>query len=165
MAAALVLAFRWSGAWSFLLLTKVTPGVGLAWFAARREWRYLLGAAAITGAVLLASFIISPHAWLEWPQQLASNAARDDVFLEVPPLWMRLILATAIAAVGGLMSARWTVALAAVIAQPVFWFTGFAMFIAWLGLLRHRRSLVFSSRSHGVPLAEAAITRPARQGD
>ena len=42
MAAAIVLGFRYPIGWSFLLLTKVTPGVGLVWFAVRREWRPLI---------------------------------------------------------------------------------------------------------------------------
>ena len=138
MATALVLVFRWPAAWSFLLLTKVTPGVGLAWFAARREWRYLAMAGAATLAISAASFVLAPSAWLEWPQRLATTS--PELF-PLPPLWMRLVAATLIAGVGGLYGARWTVVVAAVLAQPVFWFTGFAMFLAWLGLLRHRASL------------------------
>ena len=38
---AIVLGFRWPFTWAFVLLTKVTPGVGLLWFAVRREWRSL----------------------------------------------------------------------------------------------------------------------------
>lgn len=163
MAAALVLAFRWSGAWTFLALTKVTPAIGLAWFAARREWRYVLGAGLITAAVVAVSFAISPHAWLQWPAHLASNAARDDVFLQLPPLWLRLVAASAIAAIGGVVSARWTVPLAAVIAQPVFWFTGFAMFIAWIGLLRHRRSLSFGATRRSRRPGEPTVTQSTRQ--
>lgn len=138
MAAALILIFRWPAAWSFLLLTKVTPGIGLAWFAARREWRYLRNAVLITLAVVAVTFLISPSAWLEWPQHLAESGAREDVFFQLPPLWIRLVAAMGIAAIGGLLSARWAVTLAALVAQPVFWFTGFSMLLAWLGLLRHR---------------------------
>ena len=41
LALAIVKGFRWPATWSFVLLTKVTPGVGLLWFALRREWRAL----------------------------------------------------------------------------------------------------------------------------
>lgn len=140
MAAALVLAFRWPAAWSFLILTKITPGVGLAWFIARREWRYVAYAIAVTVGIAAVSFLLAPQAWLQWIPYLAENAARPDVF-PLPPLWMRLLGAALIAGLGGLAGARWTVALAAVLAQPVFWFSGFTMFVAWLGLLRHRRWL------------------------
>jgi hypothetical protein len=141
MAAALVLVFRWPAAWSFLILTKVTPGVGLAWFAARGEWRYLARTLLITLAITAVSFVITPSAWLEWPRHLSESSARDDVFVTLPPLWIRLVAALVIAGVGGRFAARWTVPLAALLAQPVFWFTGFSMLIAWLGLLRHRRWL------------------------
>lgn len=138
MAAALVLLFRWPASWSFLILTKVTPGVGLAWFAGRREWRYLVIALGATLAISAISFVLAPAAWVEWPQRLATTS--PELF-PLPPLWVRLVVATLIAGVGGLFGARWTVPLAAVLAQPVFWFTGFTMFIAWIGLLHHRRLL------------------------
>ena len=54
LAAAIVLGFRWPAAWSIVLLTKITPGIGLLWFAVRREWRSLaiaLGATAVIAAV------------------------------------------------------------------------------------------------------------------
>lgn len=139
MGAALVMVFRWPAAWSFLVLTKVTPGIGLAWFAARREWRYLLIAIGATLVISAVSFVLAPGAWLDWPERLTTTS--PEIF-PLPPLWVRLAVATAIAAVGGILGARWTVPLAAVLAQPVFWFTGFAMLIAWIGLLHHRRWLL-----------------------
>lgn len=144
MAAALVLAFRWPAAWAFLLLTKITPGVGLTWFVARRQWRYVAIALGVTVAVSAASFVIAPTAWLEWPERLATTS--PELF-PLPPLWLRLVAAVAIAGIGGVFSARWTVPLSAVIAQPVFWYTGLAMLIAWLGLLRHRRWLAIRCTS------------------
>ena len=50
MALAIVWGFRHPWTWSFVLLTKVTPGIGLLWFVVRREWRNLgiaLGATAL----------------------------------------------------------------------------------------------------------------------
>src|SRR5262249_57355283 len=38
-AAAIVLGFRWAGTWALMFLTKVTPGIGVLWYAIRREWR------------------------------------------------------------------------------------------------------------------------------
>ena len=49
LAAAMVLGFRWPATWALVLLTKITPGIGLLWFVVRREWRQLaiaLGATA-----------------------------------------------------------------------------------------------------------------------
>ena len=137
MAAALVLVFRHASAWTFLLLTKITPGIGLLWFAARRQWPYLALAVGVTLAVLGVSFLLAPAAWLDWPERLATTS--PEIF-PLPPLPLRLVVAGVIVAAGGYFSARWTVPLAAVLAQPVFWFTGFTMLIAWLGLIRHRDS-------------------------
>ena len=39
LAVALVVGLSHPAAWAFILLTKVTPGVCLLWFAARRQWR------------------------------------------------------------------------------------------------------------------------------
>ena len=50
LAAAIVLGFRHPWTWSFVLLSKVTPGVGLIWFAIRREWRALGIALGVTGS-------------------------------------------------------------------------------------------------------------------
>ena len=135
MAAALVLAFRSPAAWSFLLLTKITPGVGLLYFAAQRRWRYVATAFAVTTGIVAASFVLAPGAWVAWPAHLSSTS--PEIF-PLPPLWIRLVAAALIAVVGGATHRPWTVALAAVIAQPVFWFTGFSMLLAWVGLLRHR---------------------------
>ncbi len=49
IAAAIALGFRYPWTWGFVLLTKVTPGVGLLWFAVRREWRALGIALGVTG--------------------------------------------------------------------------------------------------------------------
>ena len=37
LAAAIVLGFRWPWTWSLVLLTKITPGIGLLWFVVRRS--------------------------------------------------------------------------------------------------------------------------------
>ncbi len=41
IAAGIVLGFRRPWTWALSFLTKITPGVGVAWFAFRREWRRL----------------------------------------------------------------------------------------------------------------------------
>ena len=57
LAAAIVLGFRWPAAWSIVLLTKITPGIGLLWFAVRREWRSLAIALGATAAIAAVSFV------------------------------------------------------------------------------------------------------------
>ena len=60
LAVAIVWGFRWPWTWAFVLLTKITPGVGLLWFALRREWRQLAIALGATAAV--AGGVVRPDA-------------------------------------------------------------------------------------------------------
>lgn len=66
LAAALVVGMTRPAVWSFALLTKVTPGVGLLWFAARREWRALGIALGVTIGLVVISALVSPGAWVDW---------------------------------------------------------------------------------------------------
>lgn len=123
LAAAVVLGFRWPATWAFVLLTKVTPGVGLAWFVARREWRALgiaLGATAVIAGV---SLVLAPHLWRDWIEVLMASSGRETTWLGslLGPLWFRVVLATCIAFVGGLAGYRWPVALAVMLAIPALW--------------------------------------------
>ena len=63
LAAAIVLGFRWPAAWSIVLLTKITPGIGLLWFVVRGEWRNLFIALGATALIVAVSFVILPEAW------------------------------------------------------------------------------------------------------
>ena len=63
LALAIVLGFRWPAAWAFVLLTKITPGIGLLWFAVRREWRSLaIALGATAGRSSLAGLLVAPQA-------------------------------------------------------------------------------------------------------
>ena len=70
LALTIVLGFRYPAVWGFALLTKVTPGVGLLWFAARREWRALAIATGVTAAVVAVSWLMDPTAWMAWIDML-----------------------------------------------------------------------------------------------
>jgi len=80
VAVSIVLGFRWPAAWSFVLLTKITPGIGLLWFAVRREWRSLAIALGATAAVAAVSFVLMPAAWQRWPQVLFSNVGKGGTW-------------------------------------------------------------------------------------
>ena len=62
----LVLGFRFPAAWSFPVLLKVTPGVGVLWFAARREWRRAVVAIVVALGIAGVSFAFAPGLWAEW---------------------------------------------------------------------------------------------------
>jgi hypothetical protein len=132
IAAAIALGFRYPAAWSFVLLTKVTPGVGLIWFAVRREWRQLAVVAVATGVLVGVSFVVDAGLWRQWiDRQLVTSlqAAPDQPHIPVP-LLLRLPIAALLVAWGGVTDRKWTVPVAAAIAMPVLWLTAFATLAA-----------------------------------
>ena len=128
LATALVLGMRYPAAWSFIVLTKVLPGVGLVWFAVRREWRFLASAVAILGAIVALSFVTAPHLWPAWIAVLREPA--PGVTAYQPAWWMRLPLALARVVWGARTNRRWTLAVAALIALPTFWTSSIATLLA-----------------------------------
>src|SRR5512141_468818 len=132
IAAAIVLGLRYPAAWSFVLLTKVTPGVGLLWFVVRREWRSLAIALGVTALLVAASLIIDGPLWQQWMDKelLVSLRQSPDQPQIAIPLLVRLPVAAAIVAWGAWTDRRWTVPLAAALAMPVLWFSAFAVLAA-----------------------------------
>ena len=91
LGAAILLGFRWPWAWAFVVLTKVTPGVGLLWFAFRREWRSLAIALGATAVIAAISFAVRPDLWRAWIELLVAATRAPDWVLIVPiPVWFRL---------------------------------------------------------------------------
>jgi glycosyl transferase family 87 len=135
LAAAIVLGFRYPAAWSFVLLGKVTPGIGLLWFAVRREWRQLaiaLGATAVLAAI---SFAVAPQLWFDWARAIVASSAASPVVFN-PPLWLRLPIAAAVVIWGARTDRPWTVPVSAVIAMPVWWLAVFSILAAIVPLRR-----------------------------
>lgn len=142
-AAAIVLGFRWPQAWALMLLTKVTPGIGLLWFAVRREWRNLGLALGTTAAIAAVSFVIAPNLWSEWVATLAQSSAavplpiQSNALFPVP-LLIRLPVAALIVCWGALTNRRWVVPIAVTLALPVIWTAGLATLVAMIALLGER---------------------------
>lgn len=131
LAAAMVLGFRYPAAWSLLLLTKVTPGIGLLWFAARREWRSLAIALGATAAIVLVTALFLPTQWLAWLHMLRESVGVPAPWPALPiPLWLRLPVAAVVVVWGARRNARWTVPVAATLALPALWLGGLAMLVA-----------------------------------
>jgi hypothetical protein len=148
LAAAVVLSFRWPVSWAFPLLTKVTPGVGAAYFAGARQWRKLGIAVGVTAVLSLISFAIAPHLWLDWFAVLTSNANRTipTAIAVIPgPLLLRALVGLAVALAGGILGWRWLVPVAATLALPVPWSSGLSVLVAVIALAK-RRSLLEPAR-------------------
>ena len=128
MAAAIVAGFRWPATWAFVLLSKVTPGVGLVWFAVRREWRSLAIVLGVTAAISVVSFVLAPHLWADWLALLVRDRDVDFRLPTLPgPLLVRVAIAALLIAWGGLTDRKWTVPVGAALAVPVGYFTLFAI--------------------------------------
>jgi hypothetical protein len=139
LAAAIVLGFRWPAAWSIVLLTKITPGIGLLWFAVRREWRSLGIALGATALLVLVSFVMLPDQWRDWIDVVLRNVAagKSGTWASVPlPLWIRLPFAIALVVWGARTDRRWTVPVAAMLALPALWYGGLSMLLAVIPFLR-----------------------------
>ena len=135
LAAAIIAGFRWPGLWSAMLLTKVTAGVGLLWFAVRREWLALAQVVAVTAVIVIVSILVfGIGVWQEWIRLLATSAEspRTYTYLGIapPPLLVRMPFAVVVVAWGALTNRRWTVPVAAFLALPVIWPSGFALLAA-----------------------------------
>ncbi len=133
-----VWGLRWPALWSFVLLTKLTPGVGLVWFVVRREWRNLAIAVGVTGVIALASFAYTPNLWFEWPAFLSTMSPSDGM-----PLWARVLIAAGLVAWGARTDRPWTVVLAVTIATPRLYFMTPAMLIGLLYYVRQGLGLTF----------------------
>jgi hypothetical protein len=149
LALAMVAGFRWPATWAFVLLTKVTPGVGLLWFAVRREWPKLAIALGVTAVIAAISFVYAPSLWFDWFRLLASTD-RDPTVSELIslPIWIRLAVAAAIVVWGAATDRRWTVILAGYLALPITWLSAVTMFAA-VPMLATRRTWFEQPREQG----------------
>jgi hypothetical protein len=132
IAAAIALGFRYPAAWAFVLLTKVTPGVGLLWFVVRREWRNLAIALGVTAILVALSLLVDGWMWGAWIRSelevsLRQPPAQPQIAI---PLFLRLPAAAAFVIWGARTNRRWTVPASAALALPVLWFAGLSILVA-----------------------------------
>ena len=136
LVAAVLLGFRYPWTWAFVILTKVTPGIGLLWFAVRREWRHLAIALVATVAIVGVSAVLAPWMWGDYVQALA--AAQDDSPYEI---WWRLPIAAAVVVWGARTDHRWTVIVAVFLAMPRWYFLTPVILVGLFPLVRFPRPL------------------------
>jgi hypothetical protein len=137
LAAAIVIGFGRSAAWAFPLLTKVTPGLGLLWFATRREWFSFAVALAATAVVIVAAALLAPGLWADWFALLTSSTGSSTVPGSVPvPLVLRLPLAVAVIVFAAWKGQRWLLPIGVLLAMPVIWWGSLALLTAVAALKR-----------------------------
>jgi Glycosyltransferase family 87 len=130
LAAAIVVGFRAPAVWSLPILTKVTPGLGVLWFAVRGEWRAVGLALGGTAAIVGISFALAPEAWFEWFAFLLASPERSQ-FL-VP----RALIAAVLVTFGAVTDRRWLVPVAVWLALPIVWVNSWVILLAAIRLRR-----------------------------
>ena len=136
IAAAVALGFRHPWTWSFVILSKVTPGIGVLWFAFRREWRSLAICLAATALVSIVTAIAAPDYWSEWIASIVSNLDEPQHYSVPPPAPIRLPLAVLLVAWGARTDRPWTVPVAAMLALPIIWPHGLTVALAAIPFVR-----------------------------
>lgn len=132
IAAAIMLGWRHPAAWAFVLLAKVTPVVGLLWFAVRREWRPLFIALGATAAIAAVSFVLAPNLWFEWGDYLTTSSHPTQPTALPIPLAARIVPAAVLVVWGARTDRAWTVPVAALLALPVIWAGSMSILLALL---------------------------------
>lgn len=137
LAAMIVIGFRRPGVWAFAVLTKVTPALGMLWFAVRQEWRALVEVTVVTGVVVLASLAVALDLWRHWIELLATSVDSSTVSGSVPiPLLVRVPFAVLVIAWAARGDRRWALPIGVLLAMPVIWWGSFAILTASVALTR-----------------------------
>jgi hypothetical protein len=144
--ALVVIGFTQPPAWAGPLLTKVSPGLGLLWFVARREWRHLAIALATTAALVLVSFAFVPQLWFDWFHLLMGSPLADAQRLAPLPFAIRILLGAGVVLVAALSDRAWLVPLGMAVALPEYG-SQWLILLAMPRLYMHRPG----GQSAGVP--------------
>ncbi|HSL97681.1 MAG TPA: glycosyltransferase family 87 protein [Candidatus Deferrimicrobiaceae bacterium] len=169
IAAVIVLGFRYPALWAFPLLTKVAPGIGLLWFAVRREWRALAIAGGATVAISAVSAVLAPEAWAAWLDMLRRSLF-DRQVIEGPfigiDVWLRLPVAVLLIVWGARTDRHWTVPISVLLAMPILWVNVLSLAVAAVALrpefgLTPARRWLLRQRVIGDGAAAAATPAPA----
>lgn len=131
LAVGVVLAVRRGHAstWAAVLLTKVTPGVGILYHAGRRDMVAVARAFGTTALIVGIGLLLAPDLWIGWVEQLKEGAGNYPTIDFLAPLPVRL----AVAAVLCLLAARWVALLPVgmLLAMPGIWPSSFAILASW----------------------------------
>jgi Glycosyltransferase family 87 len=130
LAAAVVGSLRRPGLWAVPLLTKPSAGVGLLWFAVRREWGKLAVALGVTAVLAAIGFVLAPGLWRAWIDYVLATGVAPPLgtAYAVPlPLLVRLPAAALLVIWGARTNRPWTLPTSAMLGLPVLWLVGLAM--------------------------------------
>jgi hypothetical protein len=165
LAAAIVIGLRSGAGWTAVVLTKVTPAVGIVWHLVRREWRALAVTVGAVTAVVAVTLPAGPELWPGWIGMLTTQE-RPMSFVMLPiPLPLRLAAATLVVAWAALADRRWVVPIACLLALPGIWPISLAMALGAAALWRPSRRPALEGRARRAASRGAALaSEPAPPG-
>jgi hypothetical protein len=148
-AAVIVIALtRFPVAWTLVLLSKTTAGVGILYYALKRQWRTLALVVGVTAGISAISFVLKPAWTFDWIGLLLDAAQRTttstalgrEVYLPVP-MPVRSLVGVGVVVLAARTNRLWLVPLGCFLALPDIHLGGFAVLAAvpavWLRT-RHR---------------------------
>ena len=156
---AVVIGMRRPAAWAFIILTKITPGIGLLWFVVRREWRNLAIALAVTAGISAVSFVVAPALWSQFIEASRTQLlATVDVPRQAVPISLPLRMAAAALLViwGARTDRAWVLPIAVSLSVPFLWWNAIAVVVAAVPLAGWRPGPAVQ----GVPGPGSAPARP-----
>jgi hypothetical protein len=142
LAVAVVVGARRGAAWAFPLLTKLLPGAGLLWLAARRHWREVAIGMALALALAAVSFAFSPRLWFEWTDVLVRSAEHPatatlpiTVIFQVP-IWIHVPLGLLLIVVAARRGRAWLLPVGVYLTLPALWVSSLVILLAIPRLFR-----------------------------
>ena len=113
-----------------MLLTKITPAVGMVWHLVRREWRELGIAVGVTAAIVVVGVVVNPDLWRAWFDTLVAADSTYELGHPLGPLWLRLGLGAVIVGAGAWTGRAWLVPIAMLVTVPGLWAFNLALLAA-----------------------------------
>jgi hypothetical protein len=138
--AAVLIGFRHPWAWAFVVLTKVTPGIGVLWFAVRREWHHFAMALGATSVIAATSVFLTPQLWRDYVAGL-EGSPDSSIWL----IWWRLPLAALVVVWGARSERRWALIVAVFLALPRWYTLSPVVLVGLFPLVRLPRPLPIAS--------------------
>jgi alpha-1,2-mannosyltransferase len=126
-------------AWVPAVAIKVTPVIAIGYLVAARRYRDAALVAGVGAAVLVASLLLSPGAWRQFLDVVATQAGTSGSSLVPIPFVARFAIALGLAVIGGRVGGRWgetMLVVGLVIGNPTLWTTAFSLLIALVPLWR-----------------------------
>jgi hypothetical protein len=107
VAAAIVFGLgRWPWAFAVVAVIKISPGLGVVYFALRRRWRDAALAAAVGIAIVAVSFVLDPSLWEAFFDAVIGRAGASGNSLVPVPYVVRAVIGFGLVVAGGFIGRR-----------------------------------------------------------